>query len=93
MWSKSRRIMRGVSVLVSGLILLAAGTEWRSAGPTPDPWPQMSATQAEPQSPAARPRHPAHFDHNPKHGGIFFMSMDYEHHLEGVLLPPGTFRP
>ena len=34
----------------------------------------------------------AHSDHKPKHGGQFFMGMDNEHHLEGVLLPPGTFR-
>jgi hypothetical protein len=34
----------------------------------------------------------AHMDHKPKHGGLFFMSLDNVHHLEGVLLPPGTFR-
>src|SRR3984885_853865 len=34
----------------------------------------------------------AHMDHKPKHGGTFFMSLDNVHHLEGVLLPPGTFR-
>jgi len=34
----------------------------------------------------------AHMDHKAKHGGLFFMSLDNEHHLEGVLLPPGTFR-
>lgn len=34
----------------------------------------------------------AHTDHKPKHGGTFFMALDNKHHLEGVLLPPGTFR-
>ena len=34
----------------------------------------------------------AHMDHQPKHGGSFFMSLDNKHHLEGVLLPPCTFR-
>jgi hypothetical protein len=34
----------------------------------------------------------AHMDHKSKHGGSFFMSLDNKHHLEGVLLPPGTFR-
>jgi hypothetical protein len=34
----------------------------------------------------------AHMDHMAKHGGTFFMCLDNNHHLEGVLLPPGTFR-
>ena len=34
----------------------------------------------------------AHMDHMAKHGGIFFMCLDNNHHLEGVLLPPGKFR-
>ncbi len=34
----------------------------------------------------------AHLDHRPKHGGTFFMSLDNIHHLEGVLVPPATFR-
>jgi hypothetical protein len=31
-------------------------------------------------------------DHKSKHGGMFFMALDNKHHLEGVLLPPETFR-
>jgi hypothetical protein len=31
-------------------------------------------------------------DHKSKHGGTFFMCLDNQHHLEGVLLPPGLFR-
>ena len=31
-------------------------------------------------------------DHEPKHGGVFFMAPDRAHHLEGVLLPAGTFK-
>jgi len=34
----------------------------------------------------------AHMDHKPKHGGTFFMALDNKHHLEGVMLPPATFR-
>ncbi len=34
----------------------------------------------------------AHQDHDPKHGGTFFMSLDGRFHLEGVLVDPGVFR-
>ncbi len=30
-----------------------------------------------------------HQDHEPKHGGTFFMALDNRHHLEGLLVPPG----
>jgi hypothetical protein len=42
--------------------------------------------------PSSAPDQGPHRDHNPKHGGTFFMSSDNKHHLEGTLVPPGIFQ-
>jgi hypothetical protein len=66
---------------VFGLILLTliAGPSFAKSAP-----PQRSTPGSSEEK--------AHMDHKSKHGGIFFMALDNKHHLEGALLPPGTFR-
>lgn len=46
---------------------------------------------AQASSPAKRSQRP-HQDHEPRHGGIFFMAENGRHHLEGIIERPATFR-
>ena len=42
-------------------------------------------------SKAGLPDAEAHQDHNSKHGGVFFMTLDNKHHIEGLLESAGIF--
>jgi len=45
-----------------------------------------------PQDPQTAVMGMPHQNHRPQHGGQFFMAEDNIHHLEGVLIAPGTLR-
>lgn len=51
-----------------------------------------SAQMMNMPSKSDQPMSGKHQDHEAKHGGIFFMAMNQEHHLEGVFIRPGIFR-
>lgn len=81
------RLIRGVLVAGVGLTLLAIrATPFFAQGVPP------LQKGADVGLTGVAHEQGAHMDHKSKHGGTFFMSLDDKHHLEGVLLPPGTFR-
>jgi hypothetical protein len=98
------RLIPGVLVLAGGLALSAAPFFAKKIPFLQRDWVASSFTnftiqgQTDGQSPAAgsapaaAPAQGAHMDHKSKHGGAFFMALDNKHHLEGILVPPGTFR-
>jgi hypothetical protein len=73
------------------LILVNATVSWRCPNapaadlPGPGVCPDGSAAEAAYTQ-------QAHANHNPQHGGLFFMAPDNWHHLEGTLSRDGTFR-
>jgi len=97
------RLIHAVLVLAAGLALSATPffairihrgqSELVSAGSSYFTVQGQQGGQVPPAaSPPAATDQGAHMDHKSKHGGTFFMALDNKHHLEGILVPPGTFR-
>ena len=100
MMSYATHTVRIVLAAIAALVMLPATAGPASARRIPAPTlpnEHLLQEQGSGQVPAAgsvpaTAEKGAHMDHKSKHGGTFFMSLDNAHHLEGVLLPPGTFR-
>jgi hypothetical protein len=97
------RLIHGVLVLVGELALSAAPLLANKSPAIQRELVSSSSFTIEAQgktggavpvagSTPAAPEQGAHMDHKSKHGGTFFMALDNKHHLEGILVPPGTFR-
>jgi len=76
----SARIRYFIIVPLLAFALTPAGTELVSA--------QLAGNSQD----RLRVQQKPHSNHNPQHGGVFFMALDNQHHLEGVLLKPGIFK-
>ena len=94
----SKLTVRSVFFLIPmlGLLLMSCSTENPSPtqvsnSPAEHSYDSSGAAPVPGPEPALPADAGAHRDHNPKHGGTFFMALDNKHHLEGVLLPPGIF--
>jgi hypothetical protein len=74
----------------TALVTVVAAVSWTCSGGTEESISPGTCADGSPKSKTYALR--AHGNHNPQHGGLFFMASDNIHHLEGAYFAPGTFR-
>ena len=72
------------------LIQVTVAVSWTCPGATTESLEPGTCPDGAPMARKTAPR--AHGNHNPQHGGQFFMASDNWHHLEGTYLASGVFR-
>jgi len=72
------------------LIQVTVAVSWTCPGATTESTEPGTCPDGSPMTRKTMPR--AHGNHNPQHGGQFFMASDNWHHLEGTYPAAGRFR-
>ena len=74
----------------TALVQVTAVVSWTCSGGTDESASPGTCADGSPKTKTFALR--AHGNHNPQHGGLFFMAADNTHHLEGTYLSNGAFR-